>query len=97
MRRVVKRCLCASIVGSLSFLISVVSPVHAGGESWAGSGDGEIWAGVQTGTPDSAGSWNGVACTWTVETAYDSSVGSGSTAPISMEIDGIEYVLYTRT
>ncbi|MBU3689600.1 MAG: hypothetical protein B7C54_00555 [Acidimicrobiales bacterium mtb01] len=87
----------AAIIGSLSMLIHIALPASAGSEQWAGSGDGSIWAGVQTGTPDSAGTWNGVACSWTVETAYDSGIGSGSNAPISMEIDGIEYVLYTRT
>ena len=97
MRRIVNRRLWASIVGFLTTFVPLVDHAYAGDETWAGSGDGEIWAGVQTGTPESAGTWNGVACSWTVETAYDSSFGSGSSAPITMEIDGIEYVLYTRT
>jgi hypothetical protein len=69
----------------------------ADGSGSGGSSDGVIWAGVQTGAPPSDGSGSGSTCTWTVESGYDSGVGEGSSAPITMRVGDIEYVLYSRT
>lgn len=65
------------------------------GAGSGGAADGTIWAGVQTGTPPIEGSAS--TCTWTMEGGYDSSTGESSDAPITMTMNGIEYILYTRT
>ena len=97
MRAVVKRWMM-----TLSVLVAVViapsaRTAWAGQQAWGGADNDVIWAGVQTGSPESAGSWNGVPCSWRVETAYDSSTGTGSGGEISMNLDGVVYILYTRT
>lgn len=84
---------------ALCALVAIPSPrvVRASESAQAGSSGGSIWAGVQSGTPTTAGTWGGIPCSWSLESAYDSSSGSGSSDAITMVIGGIEYVFYTRT
>lgn len=77
-------------------MTSVSIPVAAiDGAGSGGAADGTIWAGVQTGTPPSEGS--ATTCSWSIESGYDSSTGESSDEPITMTMNGVQYVLYTRT
>lgn len=91
-----KRRLLVMIIGIASLSTATPSIGQAAdGSGSGGAADGTIWAGVQTGVPPTEGS--GSACTWTVESGYDSGVGQGSGDPITMRIGAIDYVLYSRT
>lgn len=83
------------VATALTFTVMPVRVDAADGSGSGGSSNGTIWAGVQTGVPPSEGS--GSACTWTIETGYDSGVGEGSAEPITMRIGDVDYVLYSRT
>lgn len=81
-----------AIVVSLATMSTGVDAADGSGSG--GSSNGTIWAGVQTGVPPTEGSVS--ACTWTIETGYDSGVGEGSAEPITMRIGDVDYVLYSR-
>ena len=88
-----------SAIASVALLMSMsFTPVRVAAIDGSGSGgaaNGTIWAGVQTGTPPSEGTAS--SCTWRIESGYDSSTGEGSDEPITMTMNGVEYILYTRT
>lgn len=78
---------------TMSWMPARVAAIDGSGSG--GAADGSIWAGVQTGTPPSEGSAS--TCTWAIESGYDSSTGEGSEDPITMTMNGVEYILYTRS
>lgn len=97
---IVKRNISGLLIGLLTVFTAVFVAAPnavdaADGSGSGGASDGTIWAGVQTGTPPSEGS--GTACSWSIETGYDSGIGEGSAEPITMRIGEIDYVLYSRT
>lgn len=91
-----KKRLLVSLIGIVVTSMMIPNDARAAdGSGSGGAADGSIWAGVQTGVPPTEGSPS--ACTWTVESGYDSGVGEGSVGPITMRIGDIDYVLYSRT
>lgn len=94
--RSVERVARSLLVGVAVVLCAVPQVADAAdGTGSGGASGGTIWAGVQTGAPPIEGSES--SCTWTVESGYDSGLGEGSDAPITMRIGTIDYVLYNRT
>jgi hypothetical protein len=97
-RSIMRKASVATLIGLVLATAQLPGAVDAAdGTGSGGASDGVIWAGVQTGAPPSGGSGSGSACTWTLETGYDSGLGEGASGPITMRIGEIEYVLYSRT
>ena len=59
-----------------------------------GSGDGSIWAGIQTSSPPSESGADSSGYTWRPAVLYDS--GLGATTGVTKLVDSIRYDLYER-
>ena len=71
------------------------SRVSAGDSMWGGADGDTVWAGVQTGTPPTAGGSDASGCTWKPATVYDSGIG-GSPSSATKTVGAITYDLYER-